>query len=38
MKVYIAGPMFIESEIDYNLMLARCIRELKCTVRMRMPR
>ena len=28
MKVYIAGPMFIESQIDYNLMLARRIREL----------
>ncbi|WP_279391714.1 nucleoside 2-deoxyribosyltransferase [Shimia aestuarii] len=27
-KVYIAGPMFIESQIDYNLMLANRIREL----------
>lgn len=28
MQVYIAGPMFIESQIDYNLMLARRIRKL----------
>jgi hypothetical protein len=27
MKVYIGGPMFIESQIDYNLALARSIRD-----------
>jgi nucleoside 2-deoxyribosyltransferase len=32
MKVYIGGPMFIESQIEYNLMLARRIRELGITV------
>lgn len=28
MKVYIAGPMFIESQIEYNLMLAQRVRAL----------
>lgn len=32
MQVYIAGPMFIESQIQYNLMLADRIRKLGVNV------